>query len=219
MDELRPGRLLAELDATMMGKLAAKAAEPCLADYVISSMSTFSGPISACPKGDGALSGKLVESDTVTVSTIASRLNGLAMELGRTRLIGSPEKHIFDMYDAVEKAQDAAMEAAVAGRPVSGIHMAAQTVFDRAGYAQHFRLRSGHGVGVVIHDFPESLPFENRMLLEGEVYAIEPALFIRWYRLVPICRYDRHRRIIARTAYARATSETAIGGELTRTRR
>jgi Xaa-Pro dipeptidase len=70
------------------------------------------------------------------------------------------------------------MEAATAGRPISGIHAAAQRVFERTGNGAHFILRAGHGIGVIQHDFPVNVPFDGRALLENETYAVEPSLYI-----------------------------------------
>ena len=64
------------------------------------------------------------------------------------------------------------------GRPASGIHAAAYAVMEKAGFARHFKVRSGHGIGVIMHDFPERLPWEDRPLVEGEAYAVEPGIYI-----------------------------------------
>jgi len=176
--ELHPGRLLDEVDYLVSAKLAAEAARRMPGEnYKIVRLLTLSGVTSACPAGDGALTGKVLENDTVASTTIATRLNGLAMELARPWLIGSPSKRAVTLFDCAYAAQTAAIDAAVAGRPVAGIHAAAQRVFDDAGFGEHLRIRSGHGIGVVQHDFPTDLPFESRPLLEREAYAVEPGLY------------------------------------------
>jgi Xaa-Pro aminopeptidase len=176
--ELQPGRLLEEVDYVVAAKLAAETARRIPGEnYRIVRLLTLSGVTSACPTGDGALTGKVLEHDTVASTTIATRLNGLAMELARPWLVGSPSKRAIALFDCAYAAQKAAIDAAIAGRPVAGIHTAAQRVFDDAGYGEHLGVRSGHGIGVVQHDFPTDLPFESRLLLEHEAYAVEPGLF------------------------------------------
>lgn len=176
--ELQPGRLLEEVDYVVAAKLAAETARRIPGEnYRIVRLLTLSGVTSACPTGDGALTGKVLENDTVASTTIATRLNGLAMELARPWLVGSPSKRAIALFDCAYAAQKAAIDAAIAGRPVAGIHAAAQRVFDDAGYGEHLGIRSGHGIGVVQHDFPTDLPFESRLLLEHEAYAVEPGLF------------------------------------------
>lgn len=178
-EELRPGRLLAEVDHLVSARLARESARRLPGhNYVISRLLTLSGAASACTHGDGAPTGKTLLNNTVALTTIATRLNGLAMELARTWLIGTPNRQILALFDCALAAQEAAIETAVAGQPVSGIHAAAQNIIERAGFAEHSRLRSGHGIGVVIHDYPEDLPFNTRALLERETYAIEPGIYL-----------------------------------------
>jgi Xaa-Pro aminopeptidase len=178
-EQLQPGKLLAEVDFLVSARLAAEAARRHPGEnFVVSRLVTHSGPASACPHGDGAPNGKVLERDAVAVTTLATKLNGLAMELARTWLVGSPGAESIRMLDCVRASQDAAISAAAAGNAVSGIHKAAQDVLDRAGLGAHLRLRAGHAIGVVMHDFPENVPFDDRPLLERETYIVEPAIHL-----------------------------------------
>ncbi len=179
-EELRPGRLLAEIDFSVSAKLAAEAARRAPgADYVIGPLTTLPGSLSACPKGDGATNGRTLEADSTAVTTIPTRLNGLAMESARTWLIGSASAEEIRLFECVAAAQQAAIDQLVAGRRVCDIHRAAQSSLDADGLGHHLRLRGGHGIGVSMHDFPEDVPFEGRALLAGETYAVEPGVYIR----------------------------------------
>ncbi len=178
-EEIRPGRLVAEVDYLVCARLATEAARRVPTEnFTINKILTLSGPTSACPHGDGALVGKVFEKDSVSVTAIATKLNGLATELARPWLVWSPDARTISLYDCALAAQTAGIEAAVAGRPVCGIHGAARDVIQRAGFDQLFRLRAGHGIGVVMHDFPHNLPFEQRSLVEGETYVVEPGLYL-----------------------------------------
>lgn len=178
-EELRPGRLLSEIDFTVSARLAAEAARRMPGEnFLIVRLQTLSGAAAACPGGDGAAAGRTLQGSAPASTTLATRLNGLAMELARPWLVGSLTAGSNAMFDCAFAAQRAAMEQVVAGHPVSAIHIAAQRVFDSAGFGDHLRLRAGHGIGVMQHDFPVDMPFESRALLENEVYAVEPGLFI-----------------------------------------
>ncbi len=177
-EQLKPGRLLAEVDFLVSARLAAEAARRHPGEnFVIGRLATHSGPASACPHGDGAANGKVLERDTIAVTTLVTRLNGLAMELARPWLVGSPNAQTIRLLDCVRAAQEAAIGAAVAGRVIAGMHQAAQDVLDRAGLGTHLRLRAGHAIGVVMHDFPENVPFDDRPFLEHETYVVEPAIY------------------------------------------
>ena len=139
---------------------------------------TVAGAASASPHGDGVSCGRKVEADSVAISTIVTRLNGLVMEVARTWQIGRPGMRRRALHDCAVMAQEAAIDAAMAGAPVSGIDAAARRVIEAAGFAPHLLHRSGHGIGVVQHDFPEDVPFNGRPLEAGELYAVEPGLYV-----------------------------------------
>jgi Xaa-Pro aminopeptidase len=177
--ELRPGRLLAEVDFLVSARLAGEAARRLPGEnFVINRLVTHSGAASACPHGDGAPNGKVLERDAVANTTLATRLNGLSMELSRPWLVGAADERLAQLFDCTLAAQEAGIAAGVAGHPVDGMHSAAQEVFDRAGFGSHLRLRAGHAIGVVMHDFPENVPFDTRPLLAHETYVVEPALYL-----------------------------------------
>jgi Xaa-Pro aminopeptidase len=176
--ELRPGRLLAEADFLVSARLAVEAARRHPGEnFVIGRLVTHSGPASACPHGDGAPNGKVLERDAIATTTLATRLNGLAMELARPWLVGSPGAETIRLLDCVRIAQDAAIDAAVAGRAIAGMHRAAQDVLEGAGLGAQLRVRAGHAIGVAMHDFPENVPFDDRTFLEQETYVVEPAIY------------------------------------------
>jgi Xaa-Pro aminopeptidase len=177
--EIRPERLVTEVDYLVCARIAAEAAHRFpLENFVISKVQTLSGACSACPHGDGALTAKVFEKGRVAVSVISTRLNGLATELARPWLVGSPDEHTIALFDCALAAQVAAIDAAVARRPVSGISAAAHDVIEQAGFGALSLIRSVHGIGVVMHDFPHDAAFVQRDLIERETYVIEPGLYL-----------------------------------------
>jgi len=84
------------------------------------------------------------------------------------------------LMDAGKEALEAALNAAVAGKPMNGIGLAAQKVARRHGYKIVENL-CGHGVGYTLHDKPEAVynyyeKLDRRMLQHGMCIAIEPFL-------------------------------------------
>lgn len=179
-DELKPGCVLTQVDWLIGSKLAAEGAQRLGADnfFTITSLATTSGATSAGPKGDGAPTGKTLENNSVAISTVVTRLNGVTMEVARPWLVGRPSDKAIAYLDCAFDAQRAAIDEAVAGRPVNGMHAAAQRVIDKAGCGDYFHFRAGHGIGVVMHDFPDDMAYNTRPLLERETYAIEPGLWV-----------------------------------------
>lgn len=178
-EELRPGRSVQQADTAIVARLHAGAEQRFAgANFSIVKATTVAGAASASPHGDGASCGRRVEANSVAVSTVVTRLAGLVMEMARTWQIGRPDAQRRALHDCAVLAQETAIDAAAAGLPVSGIDAAARRTIEAAGFTSHLLHRSGHGIGVVQHDFPEDLPFNGRRLESGELYAVEPGLYV-----------------------------------------
>lgn len=178
-EEIRPGRLGVEIDCAITARIVGEAARR-MPDAAFATTSVFclSGPVAAGIHGENAPVDRRIVPDSVAIAQLSSRLNGLFMELTRPWFVGQPSPELRTYVDCVRDAQEAGIDAARPGQPVSGIQAAAHAVVEKYGFAQHFRLRAGHGIGVMMHDFPEDLPFADRPLEVGEAYAIEPGLYI-----------------------------------------
>ncbi|HXA37487.1 MAG TPA: Xaa-Pro peptidase family protein [Phenylobacterium sp.] len=178
-EELQPGRQTGEADHTVAAMLMTEAARryPDAAFHVMGIFSV-GNPDSAYLNPINAPVDRRVERDTVLISQISTRLNGVTTEFTRPWLVGSPSRELVGYVECVREAQEAGIAAASPGAPINGIQAAAQSVIERAGHGAHCRLRAGHGIGVIMHDFPEDLPFADRPLQAGELYSIEPGIYI-----------------------------------------
>lgn len=105
-------------------------------------------------------------------------------DLTRTVIHGEPTPELERMYQAVRRAQSAALAAIRAGAACADIHGAAQRVFDRSGYKTGmsngrpygFIHSTGHGVGLEIHEAP-TVSGTAGTLLAGDVVTVEPGLY------------------------------------------
>ena len=66
----------------------------------------------------------------------------------------------------------------VAGNPVCSADAAAQQVYEEAGFAEYINHRTGHGIGIAGHEFPEDMPYLQRPFRENEVFSAEPGIYI-----------------------------------------
>jgi Xaa-Pro aminopeptidase len=139
---------------------------------------TLSGPASASPHGTGAPNGERIEAGHVLVNIVIPRLNGVVIENERTWFCGKPSDEQIRLFQTAKAANEAAIEQVVTGNPVSGIDAAAQSVIEQAGYADHIKHRTGHGMGLLGHEFPEDMAFNHRKLRANEVYSAEPGIYV-----------------------------------------
>lgn len=178
-ENIRPGRMVQELDMVMATLMAEEGGRRFPGEHLeILRCWTLSGPASAAPHGDGKQAGARIETGHGLVNIVIPRVNGLVVENERTWFCGKPDARQVSLYEAATAANEAAAAAAVTGAPVSGIDAAAQAVIERAGFSEHIMHRTGHGIGVLGHEFPEDMAFNMRPLREREVYSAEPGLYV-----------------------------------------
>lgn len=178
-ENIRPGRLVQELDHAMAALMVEEAARRFPGeDFDILKCWTLTGPASASPHGDGAACGARIAAGDTIVNLILPRLNGLYVENERTWFCGRPGDEQARLYQVAARATDAAVAAAVPGRRVCDMDAAAQAVIEAAGCGGYVFHRTGHAVGLLLHEYPEDMAFNTRALLAGEVYSSEPGLYV-----------------------------------------
>lgn len=178
-ENIRPGRLVQELDYQMASLMVSEGAKRFPgANLEVLRCWTLSGPASASPHGDGASCGAKISKGDVLVNIVIPRLNGIVIENERTWFAGTPSADQRKFYEVARTANEAATGAAITGKAVSSIDAAAQHVIEKAGCSQYIRHRTGHGMGILGHEYPDDMAFNHRALLKDEVYSAEPGIYV-----------------------------------------
>jgi Xaa-Pro aminopeptidase len=179
MEVVRPGMLVVEVDLEIARQIAVEGASRFPQDRLEVRVWSLSGPASASPHGTGADSGMRIERGDGVVNIIIVRLNGLVVENERTLFVGPPRTDLQRRaYEAATAANLAAIEQFVEGTPVAEVDAAAQRTIEQHGFGDHIMHRTGHGMGIAGHEFPEDMAFNYRPLQEHEVYSCEPGIYI-----------------------------------------
>lgn len=88
------------------------------------------------------------------------------------------EPEVEEAYEAVTAAYDAAFEAVAVGVAAQEVDRAARSVIEDAGFGERFIHRTGHGVGLDIHEEPYLRAGNAEPLQEGNVFSIEPGIYV-----------------------------------------
>lgn len=95
-----------------------------------------------------------------------------------TRTFFVEENTMQEVYDAVLKANLAAIAKVKPGVSFQEIDHAAREVIEQAGYGPYFIHRLGHGIGLSVHE-PYDVSGSNPMLVkEGMCFSIEPGIYL-----------------------------------------
>lgn len=103
---------------------------------------------------------------------------GYASDITRTFGFGELSAEQLRIYETVLAANEAAIAAIKPGVSFGSIDKAARDVIEAAGYGPYFNHRLGHGLGIDVHEFP-SVHGQNELLLrEGNVFTVEPGIYV-----------------------------------------
>ncbi|MDQ0190883.1 aminopeptidase P family protein [Alicyclobacillus cycloheptanicus] len=99
-------------------------------------------------------------------------------DITRTFVIGAPTEEVAKVYECVLAAQLAGIAAAKPGVTLGAVDAAVRKVIEDAGYGPYFTHRTGHGVGLEIHEAPFVVGGNDELLAEGMVMSIEPGIYL-----------------------------------------
>lgn len=116
--------------------------------------------------------------DTAILIDTGCRLNGYPSDMTRCGFFGSPNESYNAVFGVVESAVQAALCAAKIGARASDVDKAARDVIIAAGYGDKFPHRTGHGLGIDIHEPPYITENSDVVLTEGNVFSIEPGIYL-----------------------------------------
>ena len=123
---------------------------------------------------------KLAENDMVLIDTGAT-LHGYNSDITRSYVFGEPDARQREIWELEQAAQLAAFNAAQVGAPCSAPDLAARRVIEAAGYGPDYRVpglphRTGHGVGLDVHEHPYIVRGNELALEPGMCFSIEPMI-------------------------------------------
>jgi Xaa-Pro dipeptidase len=99
-------------------------------------------------------------------------------DITRNLSLGEPAGKYAGVFEIVRAAQAAGVAAAVPGATIHDVDQACRDTITAAGYGEAFHTRTGHGLGLEVHE-PPSVVKDNPLVLEpGMVITVEPGIYL-----------------------------------------
>lgn len=136
-----------------------------------------SGPYSAQPHYRPQTE-KLIQQGDAVVLDFGGTLEHYHSDMTRTVFVGEPHREFLRIYDTVRKAHDAAMAYAKPGVECEEVDSRARRVISDSGYGEYFIHRTGHGIGLEVHEEPYIVEGNSTILEPGMAFSIEPGIYI-----------------------------------------
>ncbi|ELZ59751.1 MULTISPECIES: aminopeptidase P family protein [unclassified Haloferax] len=136
-----------------------------------------SGPNGAMPHhshGD-----RVIESGDPVVLDFGTVVDHYPSDQTRTVVFaGEPPAAFAEVHGVVQAARTAAVETVEPGVAAGDVDRAAREVIEEAGYGDRFIHRTGHGVGLDVHEEPYIVAGSDRELEVGNVFSVEPGVYL-----------------------------------------
>ncbi|WP_372781957.1 M24 family metallopeptidase [Phenylobacterium sp.] len=125
---------------------------------------------------------KLARGDIVLIDT-GCRVQGYNSDITRTYVFGEPSAEQRRVWDVEKRAQAAAFAAVKPGVPCEEIDAVARRVLESAGFGPDYALpglphRTGHGIGLSIHEAPYLVRGDKTPLQPGMCFSNEPMIVL-----------------------------------------
>ncbi|ODR06374.1 dipeptidase [Mycobacterium sherrisii] len=172
---LVPGRTEADVAADIAEAIVAEGHSE------VSFIIVGSGPHGADPHHSYS-DRELRAGDIVVVDIGGAYEPGYHSDSTRTYSLGEPSADVAQQYSLLQKAQQAALEAVRPGVTAEQVDAAARDVLASAGLAEFFVHRTGHGIGLSVHEEPYIVSGNDLALTAGMSFSIEPGIYFpgRW---------------------------------------
>ena len=136
-----------------------------------------SGPNSALPHHRAGK--RKIRAGDVVILDFGCRINGLCSDTSRTVICGQASKKQEEIYRIVKDAQENAYQAVRPGIEAQEVDRVAREYIAKNGFGKEFPNRTGHGIGLDVHEEPYIVEGNSLKLKEGMVFSVEPGIYIR----------------------------------------
>lgn len=105
-------------------------------------------------------------------------VDGYFGDITRTFAIGKVSAELKHIYELVLNANQAGRAAAKPGALCQDVDRAARKIISDAGYGEYFVHRTGHGLGLEVHEAPNMVEGDTRILAPGNTFTVEPGIYL-----------------------------------------
>ncbi len=135
-----------------------------------------SGPNGSKPHYNGDK--RIIQNKDVIVMDFGCKYNGYCSDITRTVFVGEPTEEQRKVYEIVLSANTEAEKRAMQGVTAEEIDKRAREIIKKAGYGKYFLNRTGHGIGVAVHETPYIKEGNKQLLQNGMAFSVEPGIYL-----------------------------------------
>jgi Xaa-Pro dipeptidase len=131
----------------------------------------------------GSIKPQQVREGSVILIDTGCSVHGYQSDISRSWVFGNASAKQRDLWATVKRGQELAQETARPGVPVGSIDRAVRAFYEQKGWSRDYGLpglshRTGHGIGMEVHEAPYLVRNDTTPLEAGMCFSDEPGLYI-----------------------------------------
>jgi Xaa-Pro aminopeptidase len=166
---IRPGVSELELAQVLSSEMQKRGGKPTFAIVA-------AGPNSAEPHHHSDET--VIRDGDVVIMDYGCDVGGYQSDITRTVCCGAASDDVKSVYTTVFQAHVAARSAIRPGVPAQEVDRAARKVIEDAGFGEFFIHRTGHGIGMRVHEEPYIIEGADQPLETGNCFSDEPGIYL-----------------------------------------
>lgn len=167
----RPGLTEIEIAAMMEFEMRKRGSEGPSFETIVGS-----GPNSALPHYNAGE--RRVNPGEFMVLDFGAIYRGYCSDTTRTLCMGEPTAKMKEVYNVVKEAQEIGVRTVKPGIKAKEVDAAVRKHITDKGYGKYFTHRTGHGLGLEVHEEPYISGISESILKPGMVFSIEPGIYL-----------------------------------------
>lgn len=171
LPQIRLGMTEKQIAALLTRELLARGGESIAFGPIVSA-----GPNGASPHA--VPTERPIEEGDLLVIDWGVYVDGYPSDITRTFAVGAVDPELAHIHDVVREANAAGKAAARPGATGQDVDRAARAVIEAAGYGEYFFHRTGHGLGLEVHEEPNMIEGNDTPLVPGNVFTVEPGIYL-----------------------------------------
>lgn len=119
----------------------------------------------------------LNEGDSIILD-IGCRKDNYCADMTRTVFYSSVSDRAREVYETVLLANETAISMVRPGVKFKEIDLAARGVIEAKGYGKYFTHRTGHSIGIEVHEYGDVSSSNEDLLKPGMIFSVEPGIYL-----------------------------------------
>jgi Xaa-Pro dipeptidase len=130
----------------------------------------------------GSVKPQQVHAGSVILIDTGCSVHGYQSDISRSWIFGEPSARQREVWNTVKRGQELALETAKLGTAVGAVDRAVRAFYEQKGWSRDYALpglshRTGHGIGMDVHEAPYLVRNDATPLQPGMCFSDEPGLY------------------------------------------